>query len=81
MCLEKGDAFLLVRPVFAMHVRKVEEAAFDERERLIEAVCKRLLGCCSRLPVRGEGMGRVTEEVAGKLVEEKDEGKRPTGRL
>ena len=76
VCLEKGDAFLLVRPAFAMHVRKVEEAAFDEGQRSIEAFCKGLLGRCSRLPIRGEGAGRVTEEVAGKLVEEEDEGKR-----
>ena len=81
VCLEKGDAFLLIRTVFAMHVRKVEKAAFDRRERLIEAVCKGLFGRCSRLPIRGKGAGRVTEEVAGELVEEEDEGKRPTGRL
>ena len=81
VCLEKGDAFLLVRPAFAMHVRKVEEAAFDEGQRSIEAFCKGLLGRCSRLPIRGEGAGRVTEEVAWKLVEEEDEGKRALGRL
>lgn len=79
--LEQLDLPVLIRHVFGMLQRQVEEPADIALGRQIVPGLQRPVGEMSRQRIGGEGMRRAAEAVSGKLVQQDQQRQRPLRRL
>src|ERR1700730_5323285 len=69
----QSHATLLIRQIFRVHERQIEEAALAEAEQSIGAARNGLIGDRARLGVGRECARFAPEQVAGKLIEQDEE--------
>jgi hypothetical protein len=70
---EQRDGPLLVRQIFAVHERHVDEHALDWEKVLVKTSLDEMIGDFAGERVSGEGAGVTTKHVAWELVKKQDE--------
>ena len=71
--LHQAQAQLLVRQVFAMFQRQIDEHAFDRPQASIMFLCQRMARGLAGQAVGLKGTAGIPKHIAGKLVQQDDE--------